>query len=76
MLDNFGDGNSEPRFIKYKASDSTEQEQNLLSEIFGEDTHSGKVYNISGISLDQCQTDSLSHSWRSEHPDRLNAFIT
>ena len=38
---NMIDGNSEARFIKYKASDSTEQEQNLLSEIFGEDAHSG-----------------------------------
>ena len=68
------DGNSEARFIKYKASDSTEQEQNLLSEIFGEDAHSGKVNNISGISLDQCQSDILSNSWRSEHPDRITAY--
>ena len=68
------EGNSEARFIKYMASDRSEQEQNLLSEIFGEDAPSGEVNNASEISLDQCQYDTLSHSLRSEHPDRLTAY--
>ena len=37
---NVTDGYSEARFFKYKDSYSTEQERNLLSEIFGEDAHS------------------------------------
>ena len=68
------EGNSDARLVKFKASDRSEQEYSLLSEIFGEDAQSGEVNNDSEMSLDQCQSDILSHSWRSEHPDRLTAY--
>ena len=63
LVGNVIEGNSEATFIKFKASDRSEQEQNLLSEILWEDAQSGEVNNASEISLDQCQSDILSHSW-------------
>ena len=45
-----------------------------MSEVFGEDAQSGEVNNASEISLDQCQSEILSNSRRSEHPDILTAY--
>lgn len=66
--------NTDSRFVKFKSVEVTEDSQNRLSEIFGDDARTGKADNSNGISLDKSQTDTLSQSWRTDQPDKLTAY--
>ena len=55
--------------MKYKSVEVTDESQNRLSEIFGEDALTGKIGNSNGISLDKFQIETVSQSWRTEHKD-------
>lgn len=61
------------RFCQYLADKPTDNAQNGLKDLFGDDVGS-KESNTSGICLNQAQTDILSKSWRCENPEKLSAF--
>lgn len=65
---------TDSRFSKYKSGEVSENTQNVLSDIFGEDARTGKSSDSSGIMLDKSQSDTLSQSWRTEQPDKLTAY--
>ena len=54
-------------------SDTPEKSQNNLAHLFGEEAGL-KQSSETGICLDQAQIDTLSKTWRCEHPERLSAF--
>ena len=60
------------RFCQY-LSDTPEKSQNNLAHLFGEEAGL-KQSSETGICLDQAQIDTLSKTWRCEHPERLSAF--
>ena len=60
------------RFCQY-LSDTPEKSQNNLAHLFGEEAGL-KQSSETGICLDRAQIDTLSKTWRCEHPERLSAF--
>ena len=62
----------ENRFCQY-LSDTPEKSQNNLAHLFGQEAGL-KQSSETSICLDQAQIDTLSKTWRCEHPERLSAF--
>ena len=71
------DGNAE-RFSKYnanpKTTDSSEEKQQNLRDLFGEDACVRRSSAGAGIVLDESQTDVLNESWRIKAPNDLSAY--
>ena len=71
------DGNAE-RFNKYnanpKTTDSSEEKQQNLRDLFGEDACVKRSSAGAGIVLDESQSDVLNESWRIKAPNDLSAY--
>ena len=62
------------RFSRYKSQVLSEETQNVLKDVFGEDAVTSKSDSVAGLRMDQSQADILLESWRSSQPDRLTAY--
>ena len=62
------------RFSRYNSQVLSEETQNVLRDIFGENAVTSKSYGVTGLRRDQSQTDILLESRRSSQPDRLTSY--
>lgn len=62
------------RFLKYKTDSPSEETQQVLLDMFGEDACVKKSSSGTGVILDKTQTDILNESWRISMPYRLTAY--
>ena len=62
------------RFLKYKTDSPSEETQQVLLDMFGEDACVKKSSSGTGVVLDKAQTDILNESWRINMPYRLTAY--
>ena len=62
------------RFSRYKSQVLSEETKTLLRDMFGETAVTSKSDGVTGLRMDQSQTDILLESWRSSQPDRLTAY--
>lgn len=61
------------RFSQYLVDKSSGNDNNVLSDLFGEDAGL-KQTSEAGKCLDQSQINILSKSWRCEDPEKLSAY--
>ena len=68
-------GQIDDRSVKYKLSEnSSEETQQVLLDMFGDDACVKKSSSGEGVLLDKAQRDILNESWRISTPSRLTAY--
>lgn len=69
-----GEEKLDTRFSRYKSREASDEPQNVLKQIFGDDACTGNTNSNAGLILDESQSDILKQSWRIAKPDKLTAY--